>query len=169
MIWRVDDPQDHEAEKIKYDVVPYTRGTVLDLGAGSTRLYQHWITVDNATGCNSDLKPAINADCAHLTETVNAGSVDAVFSSHLLQHLLDYCAALKDWWTCLKPGGYLVLYLPHKDLYQSDLYQHQFYPVDIIEAMASFAEGFDLVVNETRDEGDEYSFLQVYRTPRRGP
>jgi len=173
MVWRLEDPQGNEAAKVKYEVVPYTRGIVLDLGAGATRTYPHWITVDNCVDTElfgADIKPQLKADCERLSESIQADSVDAIFSSHLLEHIADYRAALQDWWGCIKPGGYLVLYLPHKDFYPNigepganPDHKHDFLPHDIIEAMTTFAPGFDLVVNEARNEDKEYSFLQVYQ------
>ena len=35
-----------------------------------------------------------------------------VFSSHCLEHLCDTTAALSSWWGLVKPGGFLILYLP---------------------------------------------------------
>lgn len=170
MVWRIDDPQGNEAAKVKYDVVPYTRGIVLDLGAGPTRLYEHWITVDNCLNTKLfgiDIKPMLDADCNKLSESVIAESCDAIFSSHLLEHIDDYESALAQWWECIKPGGYLVLYLPHKDYYPNigqlganPDHKHDFVPDDIIDAMQG--NDFNLVVNEDRNDGNEYSFLQVY-------
>jgi len=45
-------------------------------------------------------------------------SFDFVYSSHLLEHLPDIEIALNHWNRVLKPGGYLLLYLPHRDLYE---------------------------------------------------
>jgi ADP-heptose:LPS heptosyltransferase len=147
------------AAKVKYDVVPYTRGIVLDLGSGPERTYRHWITVDHDPAAQAQL----TTDCARLSESIQPASVDAIFSADLLPEMDDYRAALQDWWGCLKPGGYLVLFLPHKDFTPSianPLQQHAFFPLDILEALASFAH-FDVVVNETR--ADDGGFLQVFR------
>ncbi len=40
---------------------------------------------------------------------------DYIFSSHCLEHLPDWVAALDHWGTRLRPGGVLFLYLPHYD------------------------------------------------------
>jgi glycosyltransferase involved in cell wall biosynthesis/SAM-dependent methyltransferase len=45
-------------------------------------------------------------------------SQDAVFSSHCLEHAEDCEAAIKEWFRVLKTGGYLVLAVPHKYLYE---------------------------------------------------
>lgn len=43
------------------------------------------------------------------------GQVDYIFSSHCLEHLPNWTAALDHWDSRLKPGGTLFLYLPHYD------------------------------------------------------
>lgn len=39
--------------------------------------------------------------------------VDYIFSSHCLEHIPDWVAVLDYWFTKLKSGGVLFLYLPH--------------------------------------------------------
>jgi SAM-dependent methyltransferase len=46
------------------------------------------------------------------------GSQDAVFASHMLQRVDDYRGALAEWYRVLKIGGYLVLAVPHQQLYE---------------------------------------------------
>lgn len=43
------------------------------------------------------------------------GSLDYVFSSHCLEHIVDWEAALDQWIRCLRKGGILFLYLPHPE------------------------------------------------------
>jgi SAM-dependent methyltransferase len=43
---------------------------------------------------------------------------DYVHSSHLLEHIADDATAIKNWWRVLKPGGYMILLLPERDLYE---------------------------------------------------
>lgn len=43
---------------------------------------------------------------------------DFVYSSHLLEHTANPTLTLKNWWRIVKPGGYLILFLPHRDLYE---------------------------------------------------
>jgi SAM-dependent methyltransferase len=45
-------------------------------------------------------------------------SQDSVYASHCLEHIGDYVQALQEWWRVLKIGGYLVLLVPHRDLYE---------------------------------------------------
>ena len=172
MTWTIDGPQGNESAKVKYDIVPYTRGRGLDLGCGPFKTYPHFIGVDNghhAAEFGWQMKPDVWVDdCADLS-IFGTESMDFVFSSHLLEHIEDYKAALREWWRVIKPGGYLVLYLPHKDFYPNigeeganPDHKHDFMPEDIEQAMLELST-FTLHVNDPRNDGIEYSFLQVYQ------
>jgi SAM-dependent methyltransferase len=45
-------------------------------------------------------------------------SQDAVFASHCLEHIVDWKTILADWFRVLKIGGYLVIAVPHQQLYE---------------------------------------------------
>lgn len=45
-------------------------------------------------------------------------SYDFVYTSHILEHISNCYLALRNWWRILKPGGYLILFVPHRDLYE---------------------------------------------------
>lgn len=77
-------------------------------------------------GCGSD---PVTADCdrwdavrgdGDATEMagIEVESYDWVYSSHLLEHLPDPRAALLRWWQLVQAGGYLILIVPHRDLYE---------------------------------------------------
>lgn len=169
MTWSADLPEGWEADKVKHVIVPYTRGRVLDLGCGPNKAWPHFLGVDNReewTGI--DWKPDIEADVTDLALFAD-GSMDAVFSSHLLEHLTDPAGALREWWRVIKTGGHLVLYLPHRLFYpnigepgHNPDHKHDFVPADVIETMRRVG-GWDLVENQDRIAGDEYSFLLVFR------
>jgi SAM-dependent methyltransferase len=71
------------------------------------------------------------------------GLWDYIFSSHCLEHLPDYMAALELWTSKLKIGGVLFLYLPHykckhwRPQYKTkgSKHFHQFDPTQIEEIM----------------------------------
>lgn len=177
MTWRPDDPQGNEAAKIRWEIVPYTRGAVVDLGCGPNKAFPHFIGIDSCKDTalfGIEMKPdVVVEDCSDLSGAVLTESCDAVFSSHLLEHIEDYPAALTEWWRCVKVGGYLVLYLPHKSFYPhigtagaNPDHKHDFEPVDIINAMRKIVDaegGWDLVERQQRNGADEYSFLLVFR------
>ncbi len=66
------------------------------------------------------IDPLINYyDAMHLpTDDKDYLHADYIFSSHCLEHLTDWVAALDYWNVCLKSGGVLFLYLPNMDIQQ---------------------------------------------------
>ena len=169
MVWKAEDPQGNESAKIKWELVPYTVGRGLDIGAGPYKPFAHFLSVDDMNHAQQfgwQYRPDIVSDGGDLSMFASQ-SMDFVYSSHTLEHIEDYQAALKEWWRLIKPGGYLCLYLPHKHFYPNigqeganPDHKHDFLPADIIEVVP---DGFDLVENQERNEGTEYSFFQVFK------
>ncbi len=54
------------------------------------------------------------AEAGNLTR-VKDGTYDAVLSSHTLEHLANPLGALEEWARVVRPGGHLLLVLPHRD------------------------------------------------------
>lgn len=177
-MWKANGPLEPESKKICWDIVPYTRGLGLDIGCGPTKAFDHFIGIDSRkdTGMfGIQMNPDLTVPDACDLSLFADGKYDFAFSSHLLEHIEDYKAALAEWWRILKVGGYLCLYLPHKDYYPNigveganPDHKHDFLPRDIIDAMKELAPSWDLLENQERNgQGcfklEEYSFLQVYR------
>lgn len=55
---------------------------------------------------------------AHDLAGIGDTTFDFVYSSHILEHLENPARALQNWWRVLKPGGYLILYVPERDLFE---------------------------------------------------
>lgn len=55
---------------------------------------------------------------ATLMEGVADESYCTVYASHVLEHLNDPITALQNWYRILKPGGHLIICVPHRDLYE---------------------------------------------------
>lgn len=172
-MWRPDDPQTRESAKIRFELVPYTRGLGLDIGCGQEKAFPHFWGIDSNVDQQLFGIPATGADLiiptAEKLSMFGDGSMDFVFSSHLLEHIQDFEVALREWWRLLKPGGHLCLYLPHKNLYpnigvpgSNPDHKHDFLPEDIVKTMLGIG-GWDLVRNEDRNGTNEYSFFQVYQ------
>jgi SAM-dependent methyltransferase len=47
--------------------------------------------------------------------SVPTGQYDAVISSHTIEHTANPIGALREWARAVRPGGWLVLIVPHKD------------------------------------------------------
>lgn len=178
MVWRATDPTGSEAAKVRFDILPYIGLNGFDLGCGSNKVYHHFVGIDSGVDTKlfgTPMQPDLVVPTCAALPMFASGIMDTVFSSHLLEHIVDYRAALKEWWRVVKVGGHLILYLPHRDLYPNigqpganPDHKHDFLPDDIIEAMTEDAADWDLVVNETRDQGREYSFLVVFRKRTEG-
>lgn len=116
-MWRIGDPQGAESAKMRHLAVPYTRGRGLDVGCGPWKFFPHAIGVDNFDEWEGlDWRPDVIADADDLSMFADR-SLDYVFSSHLLEHIEDPSAVLKEWWRVIRPDGHLVLYLPDEDEY----------------------------------------------------
>lgn len=46
---------------------------------------------------------------------------DYVYSSHCLEHIIDYAQAIKEWFRVVKAGGFIITVVPHRDLYEKRL------------------------------------------------
>lgn len=173
MTWRAEDPIGNEAAKCRYDVIPYFGNANLDLGCGPWKVWPNFVGVDNGLDTELfkiEMRPDVVVGTCERLPIFASGSIDCVFSSHLLEHLVDYKSALAEWWRLVKPGGHLVLYLPHADLYPNigqpganPDHKHDFRPEDIVAAMTEVGHDWDLVENQVRKELAEYSFFQVYK------
>ena len=87
----------------------FCNGKGLDIGYGGDLL------VPNCKGWDIE-----HGDAQYLS-SLNDESFDFVYSSHTLEHMVDPEAALHNWWRVVKPGGYLILYIPHRDLYEKKM------------------------------------------------
>lgn len=81
-------------------------GKGLDIGFGGD------LIVPNAQGYDFE-----HGDAQFLSNLENE-TYDFVYSSHTLEHIPDIRTALKNWYRVLRKNGYLILYLPHRDLYE---------------------------------------------------
>lgn len=84
----------------------YCQGLGLDIGYGGdlvTETAKGWDIEHGDAQCLKGLKDE---------------TFDFVYSSHTLEDMAHPAAALRNWWRVLKPGGRLILYLPHRDLYE---------------------------------------------------
>ncbi len=55
---------------------------------------------------------------AQLLNGLEDSLFDFVYSSHTLEHVADASMALRNWYRVVRPGGYLLLFVPDRDLYE---------------------------------------------------
>jgi len=87
----------------------YCAGRGLDIGYGGDLLCGNCVGWDFEHGD------------AQVLATVQNDSFDFVYSSHTLEHVADESLALRNWYRAVKPGGYLILFVPDRELYEKRL------------------------------------------------
>lgn len=169
MVWDPRTSNGNETAKIRWRVAHYCRGAGLDVGCGPWKIFANAVGIDgNGYPEAGPHGPNLVMDCAQLP-IFQDGAFDFVYSSHLLEHIVATTATLREWIRVLDVGGYLILYLPHRDFYPNMCqpganpdHKHDFIPEDILGILRELG-GLTLLVNEERNSGDEYSFLLVLR------
>jgi predicted SAM-dependent methyltransferase len=163
MTWKEGKQDRYEVEKCRFRLIPYCQGVGLDIGCGPEKIRKEAISIDkNGLGdLNFDIDRGLNI--------LADESLDYIFSSHCLEDLEYPLGSLKDWWSKLKVGGHLILYIPHKDFYPNVgnigcniKHKHDFYPRDIVEMMDTFAT-YKILHQKVCMETDEYSFEFVFK------
>jgi len=102
----------------------FVRLPVLDIGSGVDPLpllgTVHWdyqwtyVESESQLTCVNSPGPRDAQTLAGIPD----GSFATVYASHILEHLPDPRAALRNWWRVLQPGGNLIVAVPHRDLYE---------------------------------------------------
>lgn len=175
MVWREGLEPYCEAAKIAPLIVQYVQGRALDIGSGPGKAWPRMIGID--PGCMSDGRPATDMlmDGTDLSAFADE-SCDAVFSSHFLEDIPreKVPKVLMEWARVLKIGGHMVLYLPSSNLYPkvgephaNTCHQWDIYPGSVEDIFRSelgtLPYGWELILSEERDQGDEYSLLIVLK------
>ena len=177
MTWNKNDPYKAESKKIIWEVVPYLRGRGLDIGAGDFKILPHAISVDNCHHAQFgiSIRPDVFIQTAADLSVFGSQSMDFVYSSHLLEHMEDPAAALKEWYRLVKPGGYLILYLPHEDHYpkigeDGANPDHKWNLTNqLVNSWMLELSPWDLIKDQVRTQNDEYSMLLIYQKKVKAP
>jgi ADP-heptose:LPS heptosyltransferase len=163
MVWDPEADQKPEVFKCRDRLIGYCTGIGLDVGCGYHKI------VSKAIGVDHGGKADINCDISQGLSIFADNFFDYIFSSHCLEDMLFPQVALRDWWSKIKVGGHLILYLPHKDYYPNVgtvgcnvEHKNDFCPDDIIGMLKGWAS-YELVRDEVHNEDDEYSFELVFR------
>lgn len=175
MVWRANDPPGHESAKLWPEIVKWTRGKVLDVGCGTQKTFPHFIGVDNCKDeqlFGQTIRPDVKINDAGDLSSFASQSMDAVFSSHLLEHIEPERVGdvLSEWCRVIKPKGYLVMYLPDEDTYPKmgepganvDHKWNVSYD-KVVGYMDEVPRNWDLVDFQKRSEDREYSLFFVFK------
>lgn len=170
MVWSQETSNGFESNKIAHLVVAYAQGRGLDVGCGQMKCWPEMIGIDSLKDYGGQRPPSVDVVCnAEKLDVFGDRTLDYIFSSHFLEHVVDFKACLKEWWRTLKPDGHLILYLPHANFYprmnepgSNPDHKRDFLPDDIISAMKEIGS-WELLENEERGKTNEYSFFQVYK------
>lgn len=136
----------------------YCQGEGLDIGCGADPI------IDGCSGWDM-----VNGDAQYLA-SIPDETFDFVYSSHCLEHMVDVRVALANWFRVIRPGGYLLLYIPHRDLYEKRRrlpsqwnpdHKHFFLlgqaeapdTLDIVEEIRESLSNFDLRYAKVCDDG----------------
>jgi SAM-dependent methyltransferase len=95
----------------------YLTGRIIDIGCGPDPVVP--------TAEAFDMK---DGDAQEIAKIRAVGAYDCVYSSHCLEHMCDVEAALAQWWSLVKPGGYLITVVPDEDLYEQGVWPSRFNP-----------------------------------------
>lgn len=95
-------------------LIPFS-GSGIDVGAGRVILpeWQWW----ERLGLECRTWDIVDGDAQDLAGVPDA-SFDWLFSSHVLEHLPSPRRALCNWLRVVKPGGWLLISVPHRQLYE---------------------------------------------------
>jgi SAM-dependent methyltransferase len=85
----------------------YMTDSVLDIGCGPDLVVPHATPFDQEDG-----------DANEILNYFKPESFSCVHSSHCLEHMRNPQKSIADWWTLLKPGGYLITVVPDEELYE---------------------------------------------------
>jgi SAM-dependent methyltransferase len=99
---------------------------------------------------------------------VSDESQDYIYASHVLEHIDDYQRAIRAWHKALKVGGHIILYLPHRDLYEKKLqipvslhnpdHRRGYTPASILREIEESLEPNSYRVRLLRDNDDNYDY-----------
>ena len=122
------------------EVIEFTKGVGIEVGCGLNKIHTAAIGI-NKVLTENDFGYPFGAQICSEGDSLpwfKDSSLDYVFSSHCLEHIVDTKKALLEWTRILKVGGYLVLILPHKNYFpnigqpnSNPDHKHDFLPFDI--------------------------------------
>jgi ADP-heptose:LPS heptosyltransferase len=154
-----------EVSKCRHRIVSYLKGRGLDLGCGDDKITQTAIGIDGKSTKGSNLIMDLSENDP--LRIFSDNYFDYIFSSHLLEDFIVTDAVLDSWWRKIKPGGYLILYVPDADYYPrvgtpgaNTQHRKDLYWQDAWKILKSFGNAKKITASRHNDS-NEYSWLLV--------
>lgn len=117
-----------ETERYREITVPLCAGNVVDVGSGGTPVVPHAIQIELPVeeyayyhSGDARKQPASCYRCHATDLPFKDGTIDTLYSSHLLEDFLDWRPCLQEWTRVLKVGGKLIVLMPDKELWAAEL------------------------------------------------
>ncbi len=108
-----------ETSKCRDSLARFCVGDGLDVGFGGDPITPNAIAMDlpRRYANYSSFPQHLHGEANNL-HWFRDNSLDFVYSSHVLEDFDDTAGVLKEWFRVIRPGGYLVLYLPDEQAYR---------------------------------------------------
>jgi predicted SAM-dependent methyltransferase len=108
-----------ETSKCRERLARFCDGYGLDRGFGGDPITPHAIRVDMPTpyAFTGHAPVQLGGDATRL-KWFQDGTLDFVYSSHLLEDFEDTAAVLEEWLRVIRPGGHLILFCPDEQVYR---------------------------------------------------
>lgn len=170
-----------ETSKCRARLQKYCTGIGLDIGYGGDPIIKTAITVDLKVPYTKvgDHPCNIQLDCKEIDKIFKENSLDYIFSSHLLEDFLpdEIQNIFWKWMRLIRPGGFLVLYLPDQQRYLKNCEKegsapnanHKIlnfsleYLKSIIDSGPSVVSDKDATIVHENPDCDGYSFEVVFK------
>ena len=149
----------------------YLSGKVIDIGGGNDPVVESAEVFDLSEG-----------DAQHILRYKKKQNFDCVYSSHCLEHMTDVESALSEWWELVKPGGFMIIVVPHEDLYEQKIWPSVFAgghnatfrlnsdtswsPVSYdLSSLVSKLENSEIISSDVQDFNYDYQLMGKRITP----
>ena len=108
-----------ETSKCRSSLAHFCQGDGVDVGFGGDPIVPHAICMDmpQSYARYDNNVQHLHGDARNL-RWFSDGSLDWVYSSHVLEDFEDTSSVLQEWLRVLRPGGNLILFLPDEQQYR---------------------------------------------------
>lgn len=106
----------------------------------------------------------------------DSGSLDFVYSSHLLEDFLNPLPELSEWTRCVKIGGNIIILVPDKELWNAAIargqppncaHQHEYHVGELTSIFAAFFGHFEVICDRlTAISPEDYTIMFVAKRIR---